>query len=67
MPPKFVNFDGEWHDSQLALPNGMCVGGGVTTLTPKNVFPAAWQFAQPATIPAWFIVPPAKLVNFVGA
>ena len=66
VPEKFVNFAGAWHVSHAALPIGMCVAGGVTIVTPKNVLPDAWQLAQPDVMPAWFIVPPPKLVNFVG-
>ena len=40
--------------------------GRVTIVTPKKLFPAPWQFAQPELIPAWFIAVPRKLVNFVG-
>ena len=68
VPPKLVNFVGAWHDSQAAVPTGMCVAGGVTTVTPKKLLPVAWQVAQatPAT-GAWFIAVPPKLVNLVGA
>ena len=34
VPPKLLNVDGAWQDSQAALPNGTCVPGGVTTVTP---------------------------------
>ena len=43
------------------------MAGGVTTVTPKKLLPVAWQVAQPAVMPAWFIAVPLKLVNFVGA
>ncbi len=33
-------------------------------MTPKKLLPVAWQVAQPVVMPAWFIVPPLKLVNF---
>ena len=68
VPLKLVNFDGAWQLSHAAVPTGMCVVGGVTTVTPKKLLPVAWQVAQatPAT-GAWFIAVPLKLVNFDGA
>ena len=51
VPPKLLNKVAEWQDSQVALPNGMCVAGGVTTVTPKKLLPVAWQVAQPEVTP----------------
>ena len=66
VPPKFVNVAAAWQVSQAAAPNGMCVAGGVTMVTPKKLLPLAWQVAQPDVMPAWFIAVPAKLVNLLA-
>ena len=66
VPPKLVNFEAEWQLSHAAVPIGMCVPGCVTIVTPKKLLPLAWQFVHPDVIPAWFIVPPLKLLNFAG-
>ena len=57
-----VNFVAAWQVSHAAVV-GICVAGGVTTVTPAKLLPAAWQVAQPVVIPAWFIAVPAKLVK----
>ena len=67
VPEKAVNLVGAWQLSQAALPTGICVAGGVTTVTPKKPLPLAWQLAQPDEMPAWFIVVPLKLVNLDAA
>ena len=67
VPAKLEKFDAAWHDSQVAPPKGMCVAGGVFIVTPKNARPAAWQVAQLAVTPAWFMVVPAKLVKLPAA
>lgn len=66
VPPKLVKIATAWQLSHAAVPTGTWVAGGVTTLTPKKLLPVAWQLAQPDAIPAWVIVPPAKLVNLAG-
>ena len=58
VPPKLLNAVAEWQLSHAAVPIGICVAGGVITVTPKKLLPAAWQVAQPVVIPAWFIVAP---------
>src|SRR5512143_3610737 len=66
VPPKLVNLVAGWQLSQAAEPIGMCVPGCVTIVTPKKLFPLAWQFVHPEVIPEWVIVPPLKLVNLAG-
>ena len=57
VPAKLVNLAGAWQSSQ-GCDIGKCVGGGDTGTTPAKLRPVEWQVAQPALMPAWFIVPP---------
>jgi hypothetical protein len=66
VPLKLLNTVVEWQLSQAAPPIGMCVPGGVTTVTPKKLLPLAWQLVHPDEMPEWFIVPPLKLLNLAG-
>ena len=67
VPANDAKFAGAWQASHAALLNGMCVGGGALTVTPKNDSPAAWQVEQPEAIPAWFMLVPAKLAKLLAA
>jgi len=55
VPAKLANAAAAWQLSHPAVPNGMCVPGGDTGVTPANDCPTAWQLEHPFTIPAWFI------------
>ena len=57
MPANVVKLLAAWHVSHAAVV-GTWLLGLVLTVTPVNVLPVSWQFAQPAVIPAWFIAVP---------